>query len=256
MNQATDRFPNAKKDQDFYLEIWRHNLCGFSNRQIAKGMGTSAPTVRRVLNKIRAVDAPKVYILLANSAQTNQVPSFLAYDHFIATMSKFYHGGQTVAFSDYFSCLTKCDLRGHPRAFINKHIRLHSVQFQGYELQFIEYLDLEAAKADFDKFRSCRYCPLKAYKNSVMSTFQSDLHLYAYIMQELASIRKRKLSDHALMKLCFEAGTTFIIHEIVLRAGQKAALHGQSSTEALEAMERAFLDLTQQLWSEILVAAK
>ena len=247
--------PRARKDQTFYLDVWRHRLCGFNANQIAQGLNITAPTVRRALKNISAIQAPETYRILAHAAQEARVPEFLDYDHFMAVMLSFYNGVQNTDFASHHACLSKCDMRGHPRAFVNKHVRYMPIQLGEYGLNFIEFIDIQEATADIASSRRCRYCPLGKYRDDTLAVFQSNPYLYAYLMVELASLRQRNMDEPTMLKRYFDAGSIYLIHQIILNTGQRASLSGDTGEQSMEKMKTTFLNLTHTLWDEILKAA-
>lgn len=218
-------------------------------------MNTPAPTIRRALKTIGAIQAPETYRILARAAQEARVSEFLDYDHFMAVMLNFYHGVQNTDFASHDACLSQCDMRGYPRAFVKKHVRYQPIQLGEYSLNVIEFGDLQDAIDDFDAFRRCRYCPLKQYRNHALSLFQSNLYLYGYLMVELALTRRRKMSEQDRIQRYFHAGGLYLIHQIILSTGQRASLSGDTGEQSLQKMEERFLSLTQAMWDEILKAA-
>ncbi len=250
MSEKKNGIRHAKLDEELYLEMWRLSFCKISTAEIAERLGVGIPTYNRFKKRMAKVSASGALKILYDTAQQIRVPEFLNYDFFIASVSNFYNGTQPVEFADYHDCISNCDLRLSPRQFTKTHTFLRDVSGEKYSFKLIDLVDPQVTAEELDRFRQCKYCKLKVFRDHSFSVFQADLYLYAQLMYELSLIRQRNFSDQDALLLYFSVAIGGLMDLILLKTIQDHAQSGGDIRSAHLKAEAIFIDVTSQMWGE------
>lgn len=254
-----NKISNSRMSEDFFREVWRQTMCGYTNAHIVENLDTSLPTLRRAQKRIRltgrgdgnahgSVDAP-----LYKAAAEFKIPTFLSWDSYIAMIRQLYLGNQQISFMAFHECMSQCDASKSPRKYANAHLQFEPIQGSNYTINFVRPKD-DAALLDEEKARyACRSCPLKQYKHPVHSRFLADGMLFPTLMFYLSRFRFRNMEDFEMAMIYKEAAIFGMIHEISYYAGLQANTAGHSKEQCVEQIETVFVRLCDDVFEEILV---
>lgn len=254
MNQRnkknTGGIRHARKDNDFYLKVFRHQITGHSAADISKWLKTPAITVRRTMKKFRNIllKHPPILDHIRKLAFEVKISHGFVIEDLRASLWHYYQGGSGISFSDFHECFTNCNLKKTPRQLRKDRMTFLNYPRAGYCFTFPLIDPDDELLAYLNRVAGCKYCPMKKMQSGCHSHFLEDPQLYVDIVYHLSNFRLKNPSNLDLLHLYLEALNISYIQAILVKKMNLLAFELDDEAETMAALEAFFLTFSQELF--------